>query len=65
MDGVRTPMAKAGTAFKDTSAEDLGAVVVREALARSGVPPRRGGRGGDGKRRAAAQRGQHCPGSSR
>ncbi len=37
IDGVRTPMARAGTAFKDTSADDLGAVVVREALARSGV----------------------------
>ncbi len=38
IDGVRTPMARAGTAFKDTSADDLGAIVVREALARSGVP---------------------------
>jgi acetyl-CoA acetyltransferase family protein len=39
IDGVRTPMAKAGTVFKDTSADDLGAIVVRETLARSGVPP--------------------------
>jgi acetyl-CoA acetyltransferase family protein len=39
IDGVRTPMAKAGTVFKDTSADDLGAIVVREVLARSGVPP--------------------------
>jgi len=31
-------MAKAGTVFKDTSADDLGAIVVREALARSGIP---------------------------
>jgi acetyl-CoA acetyltransferase family protein len=38
IDGVRTPMARAGTAFKDTTADDLGAIVVREALARSGVP---------------------------
>jgi acetyl-CoA acetyltransferase family protein len=37
--GVRTPMAKAGTAFKDTPADDLGAMAVREAVARSGVDP--------------------------
>ena len=32
-------MAKAGTVFKDTPADDLGAMVVREAVARSGVSP--------------------------
>ncbi len=35
--GVRTPMAKAGTLFKDTPADDLGAMIVREAVVRSGV----------------------------
>jgi acetyl-CoA acetyltransferase family protein len=37
IDGVRSPMAKAGTVFKDTPADDLGALVVREAVARSGI----------------------------
>lgn len=32
-------MAKAGTALKDTSADDLGAMIVKESLARSGVDP--------------------------
>ncbi len=35
--GIRSPMAKAGTALKDTPADDLGAMVVKEAVARSGV----------------------------
>ena len=37
IEGVRSPMAKAGTVFKDTPADDLGALVVREAVARSGI----------------------------
>jgi acetyl-CoA acetyltransferase family protein len=39
VEGVRTAMGKAGTIFKDTPADDLGAIVVREAVARSGVAP--------------------------
>ena len=39
IDGARTPMAKAGTALKDVPADDLGAFVVREVLARSGLRP--------------------------
>lgn len=35
--GVRTPFAKAGTAFKELSAIDLGKIVVRELLERTGV----------------------------
>src|SRR5690349_22403739 len=35
----RTPIGSFGGAFKDVSAVDLGAVVVREAIARSGVKP--------------------------
>ncbi|MFW5685468.1 MAG: beta-ketoacyl synthase N-terminal-like domain-containing protein, partial [Spirochaetota bacterium] len=35
--GVRSPMAKAGTALKETQADDLGAIIVREALLRSGI----------------------------
>jgi acetyl-CoA acyltransferase len=38
--GLRTPFVKAGTDFKDLSAVDLGALVVNELLARSGIPPR-------------------------
>ncbi len=37
IDGFRTPYAKAGTAFKDVHPVDLGAFIVREALARTGV----------------------------
>lgn len=37
VDGIRTPMAKAGTALKDTPADDLGAAVVREIVHRAGV----------------------------
>ncbi len=37
VDGVRTPMTKAGTVLKDTQADDLGAAVVAEVVARSGV----------------------------
>ena len=35
----RTPIGSFGGALKDVSAADLGAVVVREAIARSGVAP--------------------------
>ncbi len=38
--GVRTPMAKAGTALKDVPADDLAAFVVREVLDRARVPAR-------------------------
>ncbi len=35
IDGLRTPMAKAGTALKDTPADDLGAMAVRGVLDRA------------------------------
>jgi acetyl-CoA acyltransferase len=38
--GLRTPFVKAGTEFKDLSAVDLGAAVVNELLARSGIAPK-------------------------
>jgi len=38
--GLRTPFVKAGTDFKDLSAVELGALVVNELVARSGVPPK-------------------------
>jgi acetyl-CoA acyltransferase len=38
--GLRTPFVKAGTDFRDLSAVDLGAIVVNELVARSGVPTR-------------------------
>jgi len=34
VDGIRTPMAKAGTALKDFEADDLGAIIVRELIQR-------------------------------
>ncbi len=36
--GLRTPFVKAGTDFRDLSAVDLGALVVNELVARSGLP---------------------------
>ena len=39
--GARTPIGKFGGGFKDLAAVDLGAVAIREALARSGVAPDR------------------------
>jgi acetyl-CoA acyltransferase len=38
--GLRTPFVKAGTDFRDLSAVDLGALVVNELVARSGVAPK-------------------------
>src|SRR5512142_3548119 len=38
--GLRTPFVKAGTDFRDLSAVDLGALVVNELLARSGIAPK-------------------------
>ncbi len=38
--GLRTPFVKAGGDFRDLSAVDLGAAVVNELVARSGVAPR-------------------------
>jgi len=38
--GLRTPFVKAGTDFKDVSAVELGALVVNELVARSGLSPR-------------------------
>ena len=35
----RTPIGAFGGAFKDLSAVDLGAIVIREAMARAGVKP--------------------------
>src|SRR5512137_292066 len=37
--GLRTPFVKAGGDFKDLSAVDLGAIVVNELVARSGLHP--------------------------
>jgi acetyl-CoA C-acetyltransferase/acetyl-CoA acyltransferase len=37
LDGFRTPYAKAGTAFKDVPAVDLGAAVTKEVMARTGI----------------------------
>jgi acetyl-CoA acetyltransferase family protein len=37
LDGFRTPYAKAGTAFKDVPAVDLGAAVAKEVMARTGI----------------------------
>jgi acetyl-CoA acyltransferase len=37
IDGLRTPYAKAGTAFKDVPAVDLGAAVIKEVIARTGL----------------------------
>src|SRR5512138_1916064 len=38
--GLRTPFVKAGTDFRDLSATDLGALVVNELVARSGIAPK-------------------------
>ncbi|WP_242393591.1 acetyl-CoA C-acyltransferase FadI [Anaeromyxobacter oryzisoli] len=38
--GLRTPFVKAGTDFKELSATDLGALVVNELVARSGLSPK-------------------------
>ncbi len=37
VDGFRTPYAKAGTVFKDVPAVDLGAAIVKEVIARTGI----------------------------
>jgi acetyl-CoA acyltransferase len=37
IDGIRTPYAKAGTAFKNVPAVDLGAAVMKELIARTGI----------------------------
>jgi acetyl-CoA acyltransferase len=37
IDGFRTPYAKAGTAFKDLHAVDLGAAIVKEVVSRTGI----------------------------
>lgn len=37
IEGIRTPMAKAGTALKDMPADDLGAYVVQEIMLRTGI----------------------------
>ena len=39
LEGVRTPFCKSGTTLKDVPAQELGRVVVREALERAGVAP--------------------------
>ena len=39
IDGIRTPFCKAGTTFKNISADDLGAFAVREIIARSNIDP--------------------------
>ena len=37
IDGFRTPYAKSGTAFKNVPAVDLGAAVMKELIARTGI----------------------------
>ena len=39
VDGIRTPFCKSGGAIKDIGADDLGAIVTRELLARTGIAP--------------------------
>ena len=39
IEGLRTPYAKAGTALKDVAADALGAFIVRELVARTGIEP--------------------------
>ena len=39
LSACRTPIGAFGGAFKDLSAVDLGAIVIREAIARAGVAP--------------------------
>ena len=39
VDGIRTPLCKAGGVFSSTAADDLGACVVREVLARTELRP--------------------------
>src|SRR3954466_7942795 len=39
LSACRTPIGSFGGALKDMSAVDLGAIVIREAIARAGVPP--------------------------
>lgn len=41
IDGIRTPYAKAGTALKDLPADALGAFVIKEIVARTGIDPER------------------------
>lgn len=41
VEGVRTPFCKMGTQFNDLSAQELGAIVSREVLERSGIEPGR------------------------
>jgi len=41
IDGIRTPYAKAGTALKDLCADALGALVLKEVVARTGIDPER------------------------
>jgi acetyl-CoA acetyltransferase family protein len=41
IDGVRTPLAKAGGALAGFSADDLGAIVVKELMARTNLPAAR------------------------
>ncbi len=39
LDGVRSPFCKAGGALKNVTADDLGAIVARELLTRTGIAP--------------------------
>jgi len=41
IDGIRTPYAKVGTALKDVPADALGAFVIKEIVARTGIDPER------------------------
>ena len=39
VEGVRTPFAKSGTAYKDMTSIDLGTIAARELIARAGIDP--------------------------
>jgi acetyl-CoA acetyltransferase family protein len=41
IDGIRTPYAKVGTVLKDVPADALGAFVIKEIVARTGIDPER------------------------
>ncbi|VAX37332.1 3-ketoacyl-CoA thiolase @ Acetyl-CoA acetyltransferase [hydrothermal vent metagenome] len=40
VDGIRTPFCKMGTAFNDLSAQELGRIVTRELMERTGINPK-------------------------
>jgi len=59
LSACRTPIGAFGGALKEVSAVDLGAIVIREAIARAGVPP---ADIGDAVMGCVLQAGSRCPG---